>query len=156
MEKGNYNAKKIDFNKYKVSKFPLNFRDKTYAYVWGCGSCALSLLSTKHGPDYFARLNKFRNHYDDKFMVKMLKKEGYTVIPVTVANLTNTETTYSPLTSRHLLLVSQMLLKNEGTWAVIFGGEYICHNYQLDLLTNLEFCNHPLISVYCLFKKSLQ
>jgi hypothetical protein len=155
MEKGSYKSKKIDFKKYEISKFPLTLREKKFSYVWGCGSTALSLI-TNRDPSYFSKLNKYRNHYDDKFMTKCLKKEGYTVIPVTVASLTNAETTRYPLTSKHMLLVSQMLMKNEGTWSVIFGGEYICHNYQLDILTSLEFCNHPLLSVYCLFKKSLQ
>ena len=154
MEKGTY-TKKIDYSKYQLSKYSLTFRDKKFAGTWGCGATSLSLLTSKP-PEHYSKLNKFKAHYDDKFMVRELKKSGYEVIPLTISSLTDTELVINPINNRHLLLVSQMVLKNEATWLMIAGGEYVIHNFQIDILSNLEFINHPILSIYILFKKSLR
>lgn len=152
MELGKYN-KKIDFKKYTVSRPKLTFFEKGYASLFGCGPSAAACLSGVN-PSKISLINKDKNHFSDERMVKFLRSQKFEVIPLTVADVSNSLYVENKITRNHLLLLSQMYSRNQASWTVILNLEYIMHGFEINLLKADEFIQRPILTSYLLFKKS--
>ncbi len=53
----------------------------------------------------------------------------------------------TPIGSDHVLLISQLFRREEGTWGVVFGDFYY-HNFSAYDLSTLSFLNKPILSAY--------
>jgi hypothetical protein len=111
----------------------------------GCGANALALL-TGTVPDIIARQNG-SNHFSDEFMLRFLRARGFIAVQLTLCNVSVAET---DIGAGHLLLVSQLYSKNEGTWCVIFNDTCF-HNFAVYRLSTLAFLNRPLLSAYIVY-----
>lgn len=145
MEKGTYTGRRVDFSKYAAAVFtPHLFGDSIRAYM-GCGASALALL-TGVSPEVIAKHNRNRAHYGDTFMVRFLRRRGFTVLPLTQCSISASATT---LGKSHVILLSQLFRKNEGTWGVIHGDLFY-HNFDLYYLDTFAFLKKPILSAYLL------
>ena len=126
-----------------------------YSYQYegaGCGPATLSLLT---GLDP-AITTKLLNHKDsqDKDLLKQLKKQGIQYYPITKCEMTNTHyVTASKLTSQHVILMSQLFIKNEASWGILYDDIYY-HNFRPCSSSCLDLLNRPVLSAYVLWKPS--
>jgi hypothetical protein len=144
VEKGKYTGRRVDFSRYATVCFnPFLFSPATHA-TSGCGASALGLLTGKT-PTCFLPRNGVK-HYSDAYMLRCLRRHGFRVVRLTQCNLTQAT---NGVTARHVLLISQLIRKNEATWLVHFNS--ICyHNFDAYTLESLSFINKPLLSAYVL------
>ena len=148
MEVGNY-YHYPKWSKYEVDKLPLHIYDTNRYGLYGCGATALSLL-TGMNPWDISNLNKDR-HYSDAFMLKYLRHHKIKCIKMTKCNLTNTKDISYEISDRHVILLSQLVKKGEGTWKVIYQG-ISYHNFHLATFSTASLLNNPIDSAYVLFK----
>ena len=146
LQRGRYTSKSINLERYIAPVFrPALFKTSAFSSN-SCGQNALAIV-TGLKPSSFPK----KEHYSDNLMVSILRKLGYTIIPLTVAMLTNNEDfLVNRIKKHHVLLVSQMMLKNEGSWCVTYGG-VLFHNFEIDSVQPLEFINRPIMSAYIVF-----
>ena len=141
---GNYNLP-VDFSKFKVIKFiPHLFRESYESY--GCGATALATITGVH-PVQICLKSPSVADWKDEFMANFLKKRGYLVVQLTKCNLTYKRAFEEIIGVNHVLLVSQLIKKNEASWSVIYK-DYIFHNFRISTLTPLDFLVNPLLSAY--------
>lgn len=97
---------------------------------------------------------KFGNLSTDRQMVGSLRASGIEVIPLTVCAATNRYEVFNLVLESHVLLISQMFRKNEGSWCVLHGGR-IFHNCEDETSSfhMLEFINRPILTAYILWMK---
>jgi hypothetical protein len=141
--KGSYKGHRVDFAGYAVSCFTPHLFCGDFRKTLGCGASALALL-TGVKPEEVSEHNKFRAHYSDTFMLRFLRSRRFRIARLTLCNL-------SVATSRigvsHVILASQLVLKNEATWSVVHNG--CCyHNFDIFRPNSLTFLNKPLLSAY--------
>ena len=148
METGNYKHFP-KWSKYEVDTLPLHIFDSTKYSNSGCGASALSLI-TGDNPDKISHINRNR-HYSDEFLLKYLRRHGIKCIKMTKCNLTNQKTWDYPLTNRHVILMSQLIKRNEGTWKIIYQG-LSYHNFEPATSSFSSILNNPICSSYVLFK----
>jgi hypothetical protein len=145
VEKGTYTRRRVDFSKYSVAFFnPYLFADAKKASC-GCGAVALSTL-TGILPERLALRNGDR-HYSDRFMQKVLREQGFTVVPLSLCTVSIAK---ARLANNNVLLLSQLFRRNEATWGVVFNSMYY-HNYQAYNLEVLSFLNKPVLTAYALW-----
>ena len=153
MEKGFYTDKKVDFNSFAISRFVPNIFDP---YIHTCIPCGISTLALLTGinPFILNASNKNRDHTSDKFMLDILKSNGFKIAKLTQCSVSNntSRVLQNSIKYYHVLLVSQLVLRNEASWSVIYD-QYIFHNFLVNLLKPLEFLNRPPITAYLLFHK---
>jgi hypothetical protein len=142
VEKGSYRGRRADFSNYAASFFNPYLFSGTARSVIGCGASALALL-TGAAPEGIAKINR-RAHYSDGFMVRFLRDRKFSVLQLTLCNLSAAT---PKIGTSHVLLLSQLFRPNEGTWGVIFNGTYY-HNFQSYSLDALSFLNKPILSAY--------
>lgn len=152
MELGRYKKKPLDFKKCLVTRPRLTFFDKFHS-VFGCGPCAASTL-TGIRPEKISKINKDKDHFSDKLMITFLESQNFKVIPLTIAELSNSSYVENNITRNHLLLLSQMYSKNQASWTILLNNEYIIHNFEIQKLFGDEFIQRPILTSYILFKKS--
>lgn len=156
MEKGIYKRNKTDFESYAVSKFVPHLFDHSAYGLYGCGATALSLITGIKSNIIF-RSKKFKENeslfsWNDTFMRGFLRKQGFSIIPITLCEVSNFQTYIeSPIKNYHVILMSQLMKKNEASWSVIFNN-YIFHNFEILPLKPLEFINNPILSAYVIYK----
>lgn len=144
MEKGKYHGRRVNLLKLASSFFtPCIFAGTTRASL-GCGAVALSLM-TGNKPEQIALKNK-SGHYSDEFMVRYLRRRGYRVLPLTQCLVS---TTGGQVRTDHVVLLSQLFRKNEGTWGVLYN-EFYWHNYSPYNVDSLSFLNKPILSAILL------
>lgn len=142
MKQGSYKGRRVDFSTYAASCFnPFLFAGPVRSRL-GCGATALALL-TGVAPETITA-KKRGSHYSDDFMVRFLRARGFRVLLLTLCNLSSAK---ADIGTAQVLLLSQLFRKNEGTWGVIFNGEYY-HNFEGYSLTVLSFINKPILSAY--------
>ncbi len=147
MDKGSYTGRRVDFTKFAASFFnPYLFAGFRRSNL-GCGASALALL-TGVAPEVIAAKNGSA-HYSDRFMVRSLRIHGFSVLRLTLCNVSAAQ---SNLGREHVILLSQLIRKNEGTWGVVFGGAYY-HNFDIYTLETLSFLNKPVLSAYLLIHR---
>jgi hypothetical protein len=142
VEKGSYRGRRVDFSNYAASFFnPYLFSGSARSVV-GCGASALALL-TGTAPEAIAKKNRGA-HYSDGFMVRFLRDQRFRVLRLTLCNLSAAT---PKIGTAHVVLLSQLFRRNEGTWGVIFNWTYY-HNFQNYALDALSFLNKPILSAY--------
>jgi hypothetical protein len=142
VEKGYYKGRRVDFSKFAASCFnPFLFAGSARSRL-GCGASALALLTGTAPEAIIAK--KRGTHYSDDFMMRFLRGKGFRVLLLTLCNLSSAT---ANIGAAHVLLISQLFRKNEGTWGVIFNGLYY-HNFESYLLETLCFINKPILSAY--------
>ena len=142
MEKGSYIGRRVDFAKYATSCFTPHLFARTTRM--GCGACALALL-TGVPPEVIVRKNN-SPHYSDEFVVRFLRKREFSVLPLTLCNVS---TSKSPIANFHVLLLSQLITRNEATWLVLHN-ELCYHGFDVYNATILSFVNKPVLTAYLL------
>ena len=151
MRHGNYGPGNTNFKKLQVSKFPITLWDGLNYEHCGCGATALGLI-TGVNPRKIAEKNG-RRHYSDRFMVEFLRKHGISVYEVNRANLSRSKEWRHQILDNNVILYSCNTTKGEGSHFVTYNG-YIYHNFQVAKANYLDFLNFPIISCFCLYKKS--
>lgn len=134
---------RVDFARYAVSRFtPHLFCDEIRPFM-GCGATALSLL-TGVPPEVFSAWNGRQSHFADRFMCSVLHAGRFKVhrLELNVATEAN-----SKIGLRHVLLVSQLVLPQEGSWGVLHRQKFY-HNFQIHPTNVLTFLNKPILSAY--------
>lgn len=140
MEKGRYTGRRLDFSRYAVSCFnPHLFQ---FRVGLGCGAAALALLSGV-APDHITVRNGSK-HYSDRFMCRFLREHGFEFLTLTQCRVSSA---LVQIGKGHVVLVSQLVLRNEGTWGVLHN-EYFFHNFSIYGVEATSFVNKPLLSAY--------
>lgn len=148
MEKGSYRTPPVDLQQYVVPLFVPHLFTSPLAQRVGCGPATLALL-TGVPPHRILPQNRKR-HYSDRFMVAFLRRHGFEVLRLTQCLVSRNATVIS---ANHLVLLSQLLLPNEGSWGVLFGGIYY-HNFRCYAFDELSLLNKPLLSAYLLWDRT--
>ena len=144
METGSYKGRRVDLSRHTTTRFnPYLFAGPFRAQL-GCGACALALI-TGTPPETIASGRRSR-HYSDGFMLAYLRQRGFRAIRLTLCNIS---TATASVGSAHVLLLSQLFRKNEGTWVVLHAGTCY-HNFTQYSLEPLSFLNKPILSAYVL------
>lgn len=143
MEKGSYNGRRVDFSRYKASRFnPYLFLD-SLDHKCGCGASALALLTGVSPAEILVENDSI--HFPDEFMLRFLRDHGCTVQELTQCNVSASDSKVRP---EHVVLLSQLFRKDEGTWGVIFSGVVYVHNFAFYHLDHLSLLNKPVLSAY--------
>ena len=148
METGYYRKKPIDWTEWEVDVFaPHLFQYNTA----GCGASCLATI-TGFPPGFIHNTNRKNvNHWKDSFMVKFLKNHGFKVHHLTKCDVSNGDVnstyTMNNITSRHVLMVSQLMNKNSASWSVVHDS-MMYHNFQTVSFTGLSFVNSPTLTTY--------
>jgi hypothetical protein len=141
VDKGRYKGRRVDFTPYAVSLFTphLYFKHEQA----GCGATALALLTGV--PSLMVRAaNKGKPHYSDSFMISFLRKRKFRIRKLTLCDVSHA---VKPVGFNYVLLLSQLVAKNECTWVVIYRG--VCwHNCDTYFLDAQGLLNKPAISAY--------
>ena len=115
--KGQYTSKLINFERYTVPYFnPIPFG----GFSISCGDSIFFLLTGKHLDYPYIR----NDSTSDRIMVSQLRQSGYTVIPLSIAAVLNQNHAYNNITKDHVLLLSQLYIRGEGSWSVIYNNLY--------------------------------
>lgn len=80
-------------------------------------------------------------------MTRFLRARNFQALRLTPSLLTEAK---SKIRADHVLLVSQLFRRGEGTWGVVFEDFYY-HNFQGYVLSSLAFLNKPILSAYVVF-----
>jgi len=147
MKRGIYNNIPPDWPEFEVVKFvPHLFCEE---HGDGCGNNTLALL-TGIDPTKINNTNrKSPNNWKDSFMVKFLLNHGLKVADVTMCNVSDSSIFFcsDSITNRHVLLISQLMAKNEASWAVAHNKLWY-HNFQTCSFNALNLVNNPLLTCY--------
>jgi len=111
----------------------------------GCGASALALI-TGVAPEIIASQNGGA-HYSDFFMTRFLRVRSFRTLRLTPRMISCAKNKIGP---DHVLLVSQLFRRDEGTWGVVFQDFYY-HNFEGYVLSSLAFLNKPILSAYVVF-----
>jgi hypothetical protein len=142
VEKGLYTKHRVDFDSFTVSFFNPHLFFGNIRASMGCGATALSLL-TGVPPEKIAAKNGNR-HFSDPFMVNFLRRRGFSVAELTLCNVSAGS---GKVSKDHVVLLSQLIMRNEGTWGAIYRNSFY-HNFELYDLDRLTFLNKPILSAY--------
>jgi hypothetical protein len=103
-------------------------------------------LITGVAPEIIASQNGAA-HYSDLFMTRFLKARNFRLLRLTPNLIAGAKT---KIGADHVLLVSQLFRRGEGTWGVVFE-DFFYHNFQTHVLSSLAFLNRPILSAYVVF-----
>jgi hypothetical protein len=142
VELGRYTGRRVDFSKYAASFFNPHLFHDGFRLRSGCGATALALL-TGVAPEIIAQKNG-TPHYADDFMIRFLRRRGFSVLALTQCSVSAAT---NKVGGQHVVLLSQLFRKNEGTWGVLFNDTYF-HNFHIFRLTTLSMLNKPILSAY--------
>jgi len=115
---------------------------------FSCGVNALSTLTGVH-PQEIRQITGKSDHLGDRKAIKYLKDRGYGVHEITQSKVTADDWPEDPISQKHVLLVSQLRIRNEGTWAVCYNNLWI-HNFEIEGLTPFRFVNSPIMTMYAI------
>jgi hypothetical protein len=142
VDRGTYKGRRVDFTSYATSLFNPFLFTGAFRSRLGCGASALALL-TGTPPESIVR-RKRDTHCSDEFMLHFLRRKGYRTLRLTQCNISLAE---SNLDATHVLLISQLFRRNEGTWVVIHNSKCY-HNFESYSLEELSFVNKPILSAH--------
>ena len=141
---GRYTRKEFNFDQYAAPHFS-HSESKLYH---SCGEDALATLTKKgYTREERKRFGRVLHRAD---MVKLLRKRGFTVTPLSVCMVTNTRRYYNRLREHHVVLNCQLFMRDEASWSICHGGLY-CHSGRWDNSWGLEFINRPIIASYLIW-----
>lgn len=155
MRDGKYN-KKININNHLSTMISpcfdpyLKWEDQ---FNFSCGTTAISTLTGISPTKIQKLIPKNIKYWTDKAMIKYLKSKGYNIFEITKSNITQDKffRSYS-IGPHHVLLVGQFIMRDEGTWSIVYNGQYI-HNFDSCPLKLYEFFNNPTDTVYVISHK---
>ncbi len=150
MKFGTYGNANTNFAKYAAAKFPLHLFNKEDFQFCGCGPNALALITGVNPKEI-----KGKAHAPDRFMVKFLREQGFSVFEITKANLTKKRTISYPITDQNVVLYSSLVRRGEATWSVMYSS-YSFHNFSITSMNMYQLINWPLLSAYCIFSESFR
>lgn len=143
MRYGNTETKMRKQKEYKESP-------KFYPYLGysshDCGCSVIKMMTNLPDGVIKKALGK-HSEWSDQRMTTLLKKLGYGVEELTVADVCGKNGRYYTIKDNHLLLVGQWMMPNEGTWCLVHRGFYY-HGGTEERLKPLEFFNNPIERVY--------
>ena len=135
----------MDFSPYAASFFAPHLYCGSVRSGLGCGASALALI-TGVAPEIVASENGGA-HYSDRFMTRFLRARNFRTLRLTPNMVTGAK---NKIGADHVLLVSQLFRRQEGTWGVVFQDFYY-HNFEGYVLSSLAFLNKPILSAYVVF-----
>lgn len=146
------NCKKIDYASFQVRKFIPFLYNEIYVQA-GCGATLLSLLTGEN--PFFIRNKNEHDKYDwkDEFLLRFLKKRKFAIIPIKMLEVTNFDSCENPITSKHVIIISQIFNRKDSSWSCIYAGR-IYHNFVVSNFDSYEFLNRPIISSYLVWHNS--
>lgn len=144
MERGTYTSRRVDFSKLAAAFFDPHLFIDPRRTEFGCGASALALL-TGIAPEVIAKKHGPGKHYSDRFMIGFLRANGFTVERLTLCRMSNG----SQISLANVVLLSQLLLPNEGTWGVAYDQIYY-HNFDVYKIDHLSLINKPPITAYAI------
>lgn len=147
---GRYKRRAISLEALRAPLF--NFNSSYNGVGVGCGANALACI-TGASPHRFVKLNKGRSHYSDSFMLKILKKKGYIVVPLKWKELNSDPWPEYPIKKDHVVLFSQLMAKREGSWLVMYDDK-ICHNFESIYISPRLFFAKPILTAYIVWHPS--
>lgn len=149
MKNGKYSTNNTDFSKYKVTKFvPHLFYSPHYDAI-GCGPATVSLLTGIPPTRSMLKVNPKNTRDDD--MLEVLSDNDIQNFPITKCEMTsNRHVVANKITSQHVVLISQLYLRNEASWGVLYD-DILYHNFRPCAWTNLDLLNRPILSAYVLW-----
>ena len=77
-------------------------------------------------------------------MTHFLRRHGFDGLRLTQCRVSANG---AAIGSNQVVLLSQLLFRNEGTWGVVFGGAYF-HDFRTYTMGELSLLNKPLLSAY--------
>lgn len=115
---------------------------------------ALAMLTGHKQSRIAAALPKraYEDSWTDVSIKKYLTTNGYTVYPLTIAAVTHSEYLHYPIKQEHVVLMSQHMLRYEGSWAIMHNDFYY-HNFEKRVPYANEFINNPINTAYIVYHK---
>ena len=154
LELGRYTRRNwdLDFDKYTAQLFDINPPGLRRHCIDSCGEHAVWTLTHKG----FSEEERQRYGWvlTRNQMVRLLRKRGLTVIPLSVCDVTNRRFAFdNPIKHRHVVLICQLMHRGEASWGILYGNKY-CHNNFWEEPQVLEFVNRPIIAAYLVWHKT--
>lgn len=132
-----------------TSYFSPHFRRPRYKLTpdvrGSCGTYAVSVLLGKKPKDCIELLGR-EKYWNDLRMIRMLRKRGYVVTPLTINGICGTsvhDTRKVKMNGMHVILCSQHAYSDEATYSVFYDGlQY--HSGDISPITPMELINYPI------------
>ena len=151
MTVGQYTKRKSNFKKYIAPNFPFYQSD-----LYVTGSCGEDAYYTLTGKTFTKKQQQeYKNELTPKQMLQLLRKNGYTVIPLSICKVTNTKYNKiltNTIKENHVVLNRQLMYRGESSWSITTRNLY-CHNKYWERPHLTEFINRPIISSYLVWHK---
>jgi hypothetical protein len=141
------NWEKLKSYSFKGSAPPLNHRLRG-----SCGTHALAHIMKESPTKIDKYLPKNISCWSTTRIAKFLRQNGYVVQPVTICNVTNRDWPRDHISKYHILLIGQFVLRQEGTWSVVWCNERY-HSGHTEELDPYEFINNPLDCAFIVYHK---
>jgi hypothetical protein len=134
--------------RYTVPYFHL-YAEKNRAVnaIYGCGYNTFGILTGRS-------LRGISDSVTDEKMIKSIERlQGYKVFPLSVYSVVSHEAPwYNAVREDNVVLISQLITRNEGTWALLYKNLWY-HNGQIKGLHSLEFIVRPILTAYVIWNK---
>jgi hypothetical protein len=146
--------RKIDFGKWEARKVALHLYHPTVYSLYGCGACAISLL-TGVEPSHVYADNKINNpNWPVDFVLKYLRINYFEIEELNNDNLkSDRKDVEMPINEHHPLLLVQKMTRAETSYQFIYNN-LIYHNFETRPLKPLEFVNNAIDRVFLINKRS--
>lgn len=136
---------KIDLSRYEVSWFNIKGPQYDEECHGSCGTHALACITGKKPKTINKHLPKTSDSWTTRRMLKYLKENGYTVIPLTIELALD-----HSVAPKHVILVGQYVTRDEGTWSVQWNGlQY--HSGDTEFLRPHEYLKNPIDNAYIIW-----
>lgn len=143
---GRYTRRDFHFDRYIAPCFPMEDHS-------GCGSCGEDAVFSLTGKGFTRQERKrFGKVLTRQNMVKLLRKRGYTVIPLSVCMVSNHKWFRDTVTSQHVVLNCQLFYRHEASWSICYNDLY-CHNGLWESPKATEFIARPIIASYIIWHR---
>jgi hypothetical protein len=135
------------WDRYRTNKFYFG-NSKIYAQ---CGPYALHTI-TKHPYEKLEKLST-KGHLGNAKLFAYLEKHGYEIHPVTVGNTVRSAKTLdnkSLLCISNVVLLDQMCIDSENTWAVLYNN-ILAHSGDVSPYNPMDLLNYPVQAAYVIW-----
>lgn len=143
---GRYTEKdrELDLDRYAAPRFYLG----GHSSLGSCGENAYFALTHKE----FTRSQKakYGSILTISQMVALLKKTGFTVIPLSVCRVTNSRYLRNVVGDKHVVLNCQLMKRGEASWSICHDNKYY-HGGDVEEPKILEFILRPIIASFVIW-----
>lgn len=149
MEKGSYRGRHVKLLDYVSPRFFAALYTG-YGKNYPCGASALAII-TGYNPNTIPKYHPSK-HFSDDIMIRYMRQRAYKVIRLTQCLVSRGD---NPVRLDHVLLISQLIRRNEATWCVCYGDAcwHGFANYTVDAFTYLD---KPILSAYVIWHTKYQ